>query len=304
MTQELYKRHRPRRLDKVVGNTETVEALRAMLLAKRVPHSILFSGPSGCGKTTLARILRSELGCHDLDFVEMNCSSFRGIDTVRDIMRTMHLSPAAGPCRVWILDEVHQLSRDGQHGALKMLEDTPSHVYFLLCTTDPQKLLPTIRNRCTDLPVRTLTQDEVGRLVRRVSKRAKITLSEEIRDLLVTTSEGSPRAALVALEKLRHVPPEAQADALVSHKEEQTEAIELCRALIKKQPWKRIAQILGGLKSDPERIRWAVLGYARSVLLRSKDPQAYLVLCAFESHFYDSKDAGLARACYEAIYGE
>ena len=304
MTQELYKRYRPKSLRQVMGSPETVATLRNMVKRSTVPHTILFHGPSGCGKTTMARILRRKLGCNDLDFVELDCSAFRGIDTIRDIMRQMKLSPTGGDCRVWLLDEVHQLSRDAQHGALKMLEDTPGHVYFFLCTTDPGKLLKTIRTRCCELPVRELRADELESLVRRVQSREEIEISEDALQDLIDFAGGSARTCLVLLDKIANLPPDEQAEALAVKAEEENEAIELCRALIQRASWPEVAKILKGLQGEPESIRWAVLGYARAVLLNKRNDQAYNVICAFESHFYDSKQAGLTRACYEAIFGE
>lgn len=300
---ELYKRHRPRSLERVIGNEETVQSLQEMVKGKKVPHTILFSGPSGCGKTTLARILRKELGCHDLDFTEMNCAGFRGIDTIRDIMRNMNLAPTGGPCRVWLLDEVHQMTKDAQDSALKMLEDTPDHVYFFLCTTHPQKLIPTIRNRCMDLPVSLLSDGEVRTLLKRVAKKEGLELTDDTLSAITENADGSARLSLVLLDKVRNLPEESREKAIKVLREEQTEAIELCRALIKKEPWAKVGKILKGMKGDPESTRWAVLGYARSVLLNTKNSQAYLVICAFENPFFDSKEAGLARASYEAIFG-
>lgn len=300
---ELYKVHRPKSLDRIVGNRETVATIRSMLEKKRLPHTILFSGPSGCGKTTIARILRRELGCGEMDFVELNCSDFRGIDTVREVIRNMHFAPTGGPCRVWLLDEVHKLSNDAQNGALKMLEDTPSHVYFFLCTTDPGKILPTIRTRCTGMPVKLLTEDETEFLVKRVAKKEGIKLEDNILSELVERAEGSARTSLVLLDKIQNLHKDEQSEALKTRSEEEAVAIDLCRALIKKEPWPKVAKILKGIKGDSEGVRWSVLGYARNVLLSSKDPQAYKILCAFEGNFYDTKEAGLARASFEAIFG-
>ena len=148
MTTSLAVKYRPKRLADFLGNTETVQALRALMEREEMPHTILFTGPSGTGKTTLARIVARRLQCSEHDLQELNTADFRGIDTIRDVVRNMALCPMSGSCRVWILDEVHQLSKDAQHALLKALEDTPKHVYFLLATTDPAKLLPTIRTRC------------------------------------------------------------------------------------------------------------------------------------------------------------
>lgn len=301
---ELYKKYRPKKLERVIGNEETVLSLQNMMNRKTLPHTILFTGPSGCGKTTLARILKKELGCSDMDFKELNCSDFRGIDTIREIIRTMKLSPMNGPCRIWLLDEVHQLSKDGQNAALKMLEDTPDHVYFFLATTDPQKLIKTIQTRCCEMPVRLLTDDEMSSLLAKVARKEKASISESVFEEIIEVSMGSARSALVYLDKIINLPKEKQEEVLKVKISEENKAIDLCRALIKKENWSKIAGILKTIQEDPESIRWAVLGYARAVLLNKPDYQAYLVIDCFQNHFYDSKHAGLVRACYECIHGE
>jgi len=271
-----------------------------MLDKGTLPHTILFHGPSGCGKTTLSRILMKELNCNQIDFHELNCSDFRGIDTVRDIARKMNMAPTGGDCRIWLLDEVHQMSKDGQNAALKILEDTPSHVYFFLCTTDPQKILKTIRTRCCEMPVEYLSENDLKRLIRMVCKREKIEVASDIVDDIVDAAAGSARTCLVLLDKISNLPEDQREGVITSHQADQ-ECIDLCRALINKDSWSKVSKILKGLTVDPESVRWSVLGYARAVLLSGSKPQAYHVITCFEDNFYDSKAAGLARACYEAV---
>jgi len=299
---ELYKRHRPKALARIIGNESTVASLQNMLERNTLPHTIMFSGPSGCGKTTIARILKEELNCHDMDFKEINCSDSRGIDTIRDIANVMNLSPNnVNGCRIWLMDECHMLTKEAQNAALKILEDTPEHVYFFLCTTDPQKLIKTIQTRCCDMPVCLLTYDELDKLITRVCKREKITLSEDIKDDLISGAQGSARMALVFLDKMASLDEDQRSEALKMKMEEEIEGIELCRLLIDSANFKKIAEVLKNLKGEPESIRWSVLGYARSVLLKSRTYQAYLVIECFKNNFYDSKAAGLASACYEAV---
>lgn len=302
MTTELYKRHRPKALRAIVGNRNTVAALENMVEKGTLPRTILLHGPSGCGKTTIGRILKKCLGCHDMDFHEKNCSDVRGVDSIREIYRMMHLAPVGGNCRIWLLDEVHQWTRDSQHAALKMLEDTPDHVYFFLCTTDPQKLLKTILTRCCEMPVRLLTYDELTKLVKRVCKREDAEISDDTLEEIVSSAQGSARTALVLLDKVLNLKEEERANAIRQRLAEENEAIDLCRALIKKASWSKVSGILKNLKSDPEKTRWAVMRYARTVLLSKNDPQAYAVICAFENNFYDSKEVGLIRACFETVF--
>ena len=301
---ELYKKYRPRSFERVVGNEESIAALRNMLGNGTFPHTSLFWGPSGCGKTTLARIVQRELGCDPMDLREVNSSSYRGIDSVRDIARLMVMAPI-GKCRVWIMDEVHKLSNDAQNAALKMLEDTPSHVYFLLCTTDPEKLIKPLRSRCCEFPVCSLKYDELLGLLRRVLKKEGIDLSDQHRDELAGAAAGSARTLLVLLDKARSVEDRFRSEVIVAGLTEDSQAIDLCRALIQKVPWKKVAGILKNLDGEPEAVRWSILGYARAVLLGDRpDPQAFFVIQSFCRPFYDSKEAGLAAACYEALHGE
>ena len=305
MSMELYKKHRPRTLEKVLGASSTTAALDNMLKKGTLPHTILMTGPSGCGKTTIARILKKRLACHDMDFKEINCADSTGIDTIREIARLMPLSPTGGKVRVWLLDEVHMLSTAAQNAALKIFEDTPDHVYFFLCTTDPQKLIKTINTRCCKMPVYDLTYDDLIALMERVLAREKKKLSDEVIEEIAGSAQGSARTALVLLDKIINLEEKDQLKAIAQKLAEDNEAIDLCRALLAKKPvWQTVGKILQNLKGEPESTRYSVLMYARKVLLDNGSHEAYSIICAFENNFYDSKKAGLARACYEAIFSD
>lgn len=299
---ELHLKHRPRTLSRVVGSEDTIAALEKMLADGTIPHATLFHGPSGCGKTTLARIVKDGLGCHPLDFREINSSSFRGIDSIREIQRAMNLSPAAGPVRVWMLDEVHMLSKDAQNAALKMLEDTPPHVYFMLCTTDPDKLIKAIITRCADMRVRLLKEPELRTLLDRVARKERIELTDRIRNLLIDAADGSARMLLVALEKIGNVPADNRESAIEAVVSEKNESIDLCRAIINRAKWPTVAGILKNLTGEPENVRRGVIGYARSVLLNGNDWNAYNVIKVFGDNLFNSGAAGLAAMCYEVIH--
>jgi len=151
----LYKKYRPSTFDDIVGNSVTIQALKKSVEGRK-NHVFLFTGPSGCGKTTLSRIVAKELGAKGSDFRELDSADFRGIDTIRNLRKTIGYHPLESKVVVYLLDEVHKLTGDAQNAMLKMLEETPEHVYFILATTDPQKLLGTIKGRCSIYTVEAL----------------------------------------------------------------------------------------------------------------------------------------------------
>lgn len=304
---ELYKKYRPKKLSSMVGNEQVCNMFLRMLKTKSVPHAILLHGPSGCGKTTIARILRRALRCVDQDFREVNCADFRGIDMVREIrVRMVGMCSPGGEARVWLIDEAHQLSTQAQNAFLKIMEDTPPRVYFILATTDPQKLLSTIRTRCTEAAVRGLTVAETRDLLQRTAEAENLTLSDTVRDRIVDTCNGSPRKALVLLDSIRDIEDEAEQLALVAPSTSERQAIELARLLIKpKVKWAEVAKAIKEINEDPEQLRWMVLGYANSIVLGGGKLswKAAQILDAFQDNFYDSKKAGLTLACWEVVEG-
>lgn len=297
-------KYRPTMLKSFVGNKATVNALRSMMERADIPHTILFTGPSGTGKTTLARIVSRRLQCSRYDLREMNTADFRGIDTVREIVHNMAIAPMSGSCRVWILDECHNLTKDAQHALLKALEDMPNHVYFLLATTDPGKLLDTIRTRCVTFEVKPLSDDEMKTLVAGIVEKEVVKVPTEVVDQIVFDSQGSARMALTILDKIIGMEPEEMLEAAKQQAADQNEAIALCRALLRKRPWGEVSLILRGIEQEPEQVRRMVLGYAQSVLLKGKEDngQAYIILAAFREPLYDSGKPGLVAACYEAVH--
>jgi len=298
--------YRPKSFDEVLGNEATIKALEAVLARdkKDIPHTFMFNGPSGCGKTTLGRIVAGNLGCKGQDYYELDTADFRGIDTIRDLRSKMRYSPSEGSCRVFLLDECHKLTNDAQNALLKALEDAPEHVYFILCTTDPQKLLPTVRGRCVPFNVAPLSERQLSNLLSEIVEAEGKTIEPEALQQISQDSLGSPRNALQVLEKVIDLSPRDQKKAAQKTAAEQNAAIDLCRALIKRSPWKAVAAILKGLEeADIEQTRLAVMGYCASVLLNNDDPQAFLVMDAFKEPFYNNGRSGLVLASYTALNG-
>jgi len=298
-------KYRPSNFDEVVGNKQTVAALKGLLAKDDKPHAFLFTGPTGCGKTTLGRILAKELGVKEHDFQEVDSADYRGIDTVRDMRRQAQYRPMEGKVRVWLLDEVHKLSNDAQNALLKALEDPPSYVYYILCTTDPQKLLATIRGRCSVFVVETLDENQMLRLLKKVLRREGEKVKREVLDQIIQDSFGHPRNALQILEQVLAVPETQQLEVARRSAEKQSQVIELCRGLIKGVGWKQISIILNGLKKeDPESVRRAVLGYCNAILLKERNQQAARIMAEFSEPFYNVGFPGLTLACYSVLYDD
>lgn len=255
-----------------------------------------------CGKTTIARIVQRMLNCSEADFCELNIADVRGIDTIRSIRERMHLAPMGGDCRIWLLDECQKMTVDAMNAMLKPLEDTPRHVYFVLATTEPQKLLQTIRTRATEIKLRAVRDKDMEGLLDRTAEAESFRLTEEVRDKIVGCSEGSPRKALVLLEQVLRLESEEEQLAAVEAGVGTKEGIDLARLLIKPKPrWSEVAAVLKELDADPEGVRRLVLSYCSSVMVGGGNlaSRAFEVADVFRDNLYDSGKAGLVAACWE-----
>jgi len=300
--------YRPDNFNDFLGNVSTVKSLQSKLKQKALPQSILFQGPSGCGKTTLARILMKELGCDQKDYIEINAATESGIDTVRGIVKNINLRPMFGKVRIYLLDEVQATSKGFQNGLLKPLEDMPSFVYFILCTTDPQKLLKTIRNRCTTYEVDLLSDNDMKGLIERVFTAEEKPIDEEVVFDIIEVADGCPRQALVILDQIIDMDPRRQRRAVRDYITNEAMTIELCRALLNRQSWPNIQDILADLTDDPEKVRRAVIGYMSAVTIKERNPQvisqAAKVYNCFSTNYFDTGKAGLVFSCWSAIKDE
>jgi len=218
--QSLYRRYRPQRFSELKGQEHVVRALKNAVANSREGHAYLFSGPRGTGKTTTARILAKVLNCENskdgepccecgsclavqegnsFDVIELDAASNNGVEDIREIIAAASLG-SPGRHKVYILDEVHMLSKGASAALLKTLEEPPSHVVFVLATTDPEKVAETIRSRTQHLQFHLLPVDELEAHVRWVASDAGIDISDASINAVLRQGGGSARDTLSALE--------------------------------------------------------------------------------------------------------
>ena len=203
MKQALYRKYRPTKLSELVGQEEAVSLISNQVEKENLGHAYLFSGPRGVGKTSLARIIASQLGCDPIfDISEIDAASHNKVDDIREMNESVNfIASSPGKKRVFILDEVHMLSNAASNAFLKTLEEPPEHIIFILATTEPERVLETIKSRTTQIVFKKITEDEIIKTLKKIGKKEKIGLDVEIIKMIANSSDGSLRDAINLFEQ-------------------------------------------------------------------------------------------------------
>lgn len=223
MGQALYRQYRPKSLDGVVGQEHITTTLLHALKQGKLAHAYLFTGPRGVGKTSIARILAHEINglpyeddATHLDIIEIDAASNRRIDEIRDLRDKVHTAPTSAKYKVYIIDEVHMLTREAFNALLKTLEEPPAHAVFILATTESHKLPETIVSRTQRFIFRPVAMEQVVQHLRHIADTEKITIDDAALELVANYGEGSFRDSISLLDQTRGHDGKVNADVIRS----------------------------------------------------------------------------------------
>lgn len=211
MGQALYRTHRPRKLAEIVGQEHTTAALEHALKKGTISHAYLFTGPRGTGKTSIARILAHEINglpyeddSMHLDIIEIDAASNRRIEEIRDLRDKVHVAPTSAKYKVYIIDEVHMLTKEAFNALLKTLEEPPAHVIFILATTEAHKLPETIISRTQRFSFKPVDLQKVAAYLREIATSENISITDDALQLVAEHGEGSFRDSISLLDQARN----------------------------------------------------------------------------------------------------
>ncbi|RLD78261.1 MAG: hypothetical protein DRJ07_13450 [Bacteroidetes bacterium] len=302
--------HRPKTFEDFVGNKEVIEAIQNAIAKDSPPPAFLFTGGAGTGKTSIGRVTAIALGCHPKHIDEKDSADDRSIESVRKMKTNLKFTPMVGTKKVVLLDEIHQMLKPAQNALLKVLEEPPSHAHIILCTTNPENLLDTIKRRCHIYQLAYLTVSDQHKLLKRILKKEKVKkFPPKVLDKIVDLANGSAGNALKYLDMVIDFTDVKKAlNTLKSAGATQSDVAALCRVLCnsnmsKTNRWYQIQRLLKTFTAEAESSRRPILNWLSKILMDSDlDTGAELsfMMTHFEKNFFDSGMAGLRAAFFRA----
>lgn len=202
MSETLYRKYRPGKFEEVLGQEQVVSTLKNALKGDKISHAYIFAGSRGTGKTSVARIFSEALGTTGNDIYEIDAASNRGIDDIRAIRDAVHTLPFESKYKVYIVDEAHMLTKDAWNALLKTLEEPPSHVIFILATTELEKIPETILSRCEIHTFKKPTNEILKEVALKTAKKEGIEIDFDVAELIATLADGSFRDGHGILQKI------------------------------------------------------------------------------------------------------
>jgi DNA polymerase-3 subunit gamma/tau len=202
MSEVLYRKYRPHTFKEVIGQDHVVQVLQSQVASKHISHAYLFAGTRGTGKTSVARIFAQAIGATTNDIYEIDSASNNSVDEMRVLNESVHTLPFNSPYKVYILDEVHMLSKSASNALLKTLEEPPAHVVFILATTETHKIPETVLSRCQTFVFKKPTPEVLQKVVKRVATEEGYTLDDASVELIALLGDGSFRDTHGILQKV------------------------------------------------------------------------------------------------------
>lgn len=206
--ESLYRAYRPHSFAEVAGQEQVTKPLSEAVKAKKIGHAYLFSGSRGLGKTSVARIFAREIGCTERDLFEIDAASNNSVEDIRSLTENVYTLPFESPCKVYILDEVHMLSKAAWNAFLKTLEEPPAYAVFILATTELDRVPETVQSRCQVFEFKKPTRKDLSALLITVAKKEGYTLAPDAAELVAMLADGSYRDALSVLQKVLTAAPD------------------------------------------------------------------------------------------------